>query len=63
MIVLDAIKETLDYAMLTKYGSHILTAAIARNALRDFLVLSYQVAMRRNCFSLLNIRSMRLRSI
>jgi len=48
---------------LTKYGSHILAAAKARNAENDLWVLSYLVATRRNCLSLLNILSMRLRSL
>ena len=44
------------------YGSHNFTAARLRKARNDFLVLSYRVAIRRNCFSLLNIRSIRFRS-
>ncbi len=38
----------------SKYGNHIFAAANTRKAAKDFRVLSYRVATRRNCFSRLN---------
>ncbi|KKC32070.1 hypothetical protein WH91_16040 [Devosia psychrophila] len=53
----------LNLVLLTKCGIHILAAAKARKAAKDFVVLSKRMVMRRSCLSLFNMRSKRLRPL